>query len=139
MQAPPGMVLAMNAAPGAFAPAATPPYGPYAKALGEVIAQGGLSPNDVFEQVRLKVSQDTRGAQVPWHSSRVTTPFQFLAAAGATGAATLAAAQLNKMRTALLPELCLILGDGVDQAANFTSCTTSIPSLNFTPLMIFGN
>ena len=36
-------------------------------------------------------------------------------------------------------ELCLILGDGVDQAANFTSCTTSIPSLNFTPLMIFGN
>ncbi|MDP4594595.1 MAG: hypothetical protein NWT00_08570, partial [Beijerinckiaceae bacterium] len=102
MQAPPGMVLAMNAAPGAFAPAATPPYGPYAKALGEVIAQGGLSPNDVFEQVRLKVSQDTRGAQVPWHSSRVTTPFQFVAAAGATGAATLAAAQLNKMRTAPL-------------------------------------
>ena len=38
-----------------------------------------------------------------------------------------------------LGELCLILGDGVDQAANFTSCTTSIPSLNFTPLMIFGN
>ena len=36
-------------------------------------------------------------------------------------------------------ELCLILGDGVDQAADFTSCTTSIPSLNFTPLMTFGN
>jgi len=38
-----------------------------------------------------------------------------------------------------LGELCLILGDGVDQAADFTSCTTSIPSLNFTPLMTFGN
>ena len=36
-------------------------------------------------------------------------------------------------------ELCGILGDGVDQAADFTSCTTSIPSLNFTPSMTFGN
>ena len=45
----------------------------------------------------------------------------------------------EKWLTRPSPELCLILGDGVDQAANFTSCTTSIPSLNFTPLMIFGN
>ena len=36
-------------------------------------------------------------------------------------------------------ELWLNLGDGVNQAANLISGATSIPSLNFTPLMTFGN
>jgi hypothetical protein len=36
-------------------------------------------------------------------------------------------------------ELCLNLGDGVDQAAEIVSRSISIPSLNFAPLMIFGN
>jgi hypothetical protein len=36
-------------------------------------------------------------------------------------------------------ELCLNLGDGVNQAADFIPATSSIPSLNFTPLMTFGN
>jgi bifunctional non-homologous end joining protein LigD len=31
------------------------------------------------------------------------------------------------------------LGDGVNQAADLISSTASIPSLNFTPLMTFGN
>ena len=38
-----------------------------------------------------------------------------------------------------LKELCLNLGDGVDQAAEIVSRAISIPSLNFAPLMIFGN
>jgi hypothetical protein len=36
-------------------------------------------------------------------------------------------------------ELCLNLGDGVNQAANLASGATSIPSRNLTPLMTFGN
>ncbi len=36
-------------------------------------------------------------------------------------------------------ELCGILGDGVNQAADFFSNATSIPSLNVTPPTIFGN
>ena len=36
-------------------------------------------------------------------------------------------------------ELCLNLGDGVNQAANLASGTTSIPSRNLAPLTIFGN
>jgi hypothetical protein len=36
-------------------------------------------------------------------------------------------------------ELWLILGDGVNQAADLISDATSIPSLNFTPLTTFGN
>jgi hypothetical protein len=31
------------------------------------------------------------------------------------------------------------LGDGVNQAADLISAAASIPSLNFTPLMTFGN
>ena len=36
-------------------------------------------------------------------------------------------------------ELCANLGDGVNQAADLVSDAASIPSQNFTPLMIFGN
>ena len=36
-------------------------------------------------------------------------------------------------------ELCWILGDGVDQAADISWFATSIPSRNFTPRTIFGN
>jgi hypothetical protein len=37
------------------------------------------------------------------------------------------------------PELCLNLGDGVNQAADLISATSSAPSSNFTRLMTFGN
>ena len=38
-----------------------------------------------------------------------------------------------------MQELCWILGDGVDQAADISWFATSIPSRNFTPRTIFGN
>ena len=40
---------------------------------------------------------------------------------------------------ASIEELCAKLGDGVNQAADLVSDAASIPSRNFTPLMIFGN
>ena len=46
---------------------------------------------------------------------------------------------LAKVYQKLEPELCGILGDGVDQAADLISDAASIPSLNFTPLITFGN
>jgi hypothetical protein len=36
-------------------------------------------------------------------------------------------------------ELCTNLGDGMDQAADISWFTTSIPSWNFTPRTILGN
>jgi hypothetical protein len=39
----------------------------------------------------------------------------------------------------LRDELRLILGDGVNQAADLASGATSIPSRNLTPWMTFGN
>ena len=47
--------------------------------------------------------------------------------------------RLNLSRSGPSLELCLNLGDGVNQAANLASSTTSIPSRNLAPLTTFGN
>ena len=47
---------------------------------------------------------------------------------------------LDKLSISLTAkELCWIFGDGVNQAADFFSDATSIPSRNVTPLTTFGN
>ena len=73
----PGMLIAFNAAPGTIAPAAQGAYGTYAQALAEMMREGGLPLEAVFDRVRLRVSDGTQGAQVPWHASNVTASFVF--------------------------------------------------------------
>jgi uncharacterized caspase-like protein len=74
---PPGMAVAFNAAPGTIGPDEPGPYGAYATALTEMIAAGGLSLDDVFARVRLRVSEVTNGAEVPWYASQINAPFLF--------------------------------------------------------------
>jgi uncharacterized caspase-like protein len=71
------MLIAFNATPGTVAPEGHAGYGPYAKALAEMIRNGGLSPADVFGRVRLRVNEVTNGAQVPWSASKIVTQFKF--------------------------------------------------------------
>src|SRR5262245_32567502 len=73
----PGMLIAFNATPGTVAPEAHDPYGPYAQALAEMMREGGLSLGEVFDRVRLRVNDVTKGAAVPWHASKVEAPFVF--------------------------------------------------------------
>jgi uncharacterized caspase-like protein len=73
----PGMLVAFNAAPDTVAPDGQGPYGPYAQALAEMMREGGVPIAEVFERVRLRVNEITRGAQVPWHASRVQQPYVF--------------------------------------------------------------
>jgi uncharacterized caspase-like protein len=73
----PGTLIAFNATPGTVAPEAQDGYGPYAKALAEMIREGGLQPTELFERVRLRVNEVTKGAQVPWDASRIETAFVF--------------------------------------------------------------
>src|SRR6266508_4517104 len=73
----PGMLIAFNAAPGTVAPEAQGAYGPYAQALAEMMREGGLPLAEVFDRVRLRVNDMTKGAQVPWHASKVEAPFVF--------------------------------------------------------------
>src|SRR4029077_2695525 len=73
----PHMVVAFNAAPGTVAPAEQGNFGAYAQALAEMIRTGGLPLPEVFNRVRLRVSEASKGAQVPWDSQKVDAPFVF--------------------------------------------------------------
>lgn len=71
------MLIAFNAAPGTVVPDVGGGYGPYAKAVAEMIREGSLTPANVFDRVRLRVNELTKGAQVPWDSSKIETQFKF--------------------------------------------------------------
>jgi uncharacterized caspase-like protein len=72
------MLIAYNAAPGTVAPDIAGGYGPYAKALAEMIREGNLTPANLFDRVRLRVHETTKGGQFPWYASKIETPFKFL-------------------------------------------------------------
>ncbi len=71
----PSMAIAFNAAPGTVVPEEPGPYGAYATSLTEMIAAGGLSLDDIFARLRLRVSDLTQGADVPWYVSQINGPF----------------------------------------------------------------
>jgi uncharacterized caspase-like protein len=70
-----GMAIAFNAAPGTVGPDEPGPYGAYATSLTEMIAAGGLSLDDLFARLRLRVSDLTKGAEVPWYAAQIDGPF----------------------------------------------------------------
>ncbi|MHC2536467.1 caspase family protein [Bradyrhizobium diazoefficiens] len=71
------MLIAFNAAPGTVAPEEPGPYGIYAQSLAEMIRTGGLPLPDVFDRVRLRVNEASKGAQVPWNEQKISAPFSF--------------------------------------------------------------
>src|SRR5438477_3272230 len=73
----PGTLIALSAMPGTIAPEGQDSYGAYAKALAEMIREGGLLPAELFDRVRLRVNEVTQGAQVPWDVSKITIQFVF--------------------------------------------------------------
>ena len=77
VEADPHMLIAFNAAPGTVAPVEQGPYGAYAQALAEMIRTGGLPLPEVFNRVRLRVNETSKGAQVPWDSQKVDAAFTF--------------------------------------------------------------
>ncbi len=70
-------LIAFNAAPGTVAPEGQGPYGPYAQALAEMMREGGLPLSNLFDRVRLRVNEITKGAEVPWNSTNVQGSFLF--------------------------------------------------------------
>jgi uncharacterized caspase-like protein len=73
----PHMLIAFNAAPGTVAPNEQGPYGVYAQSLAEMIRTGGLPLSEVFNRVRLRVNDASKGAQVPWDAEKIDVPFTF--------------------------------------------------------------
>ena len=73
----PNMLIAFNAAPGTVAPNESGNYGVYAQSLAEMIRTGGLSLPEVFDRVRLRVSETSKGAQIPWDTQNIQVQFTF--------------------------------------------------------------
>jgi uncharacterized caspase-like protein len=71
------MLIAFNAAPGTVGPSEQGPYGSYAQSLAEMIRTGGLSLPELFERVRLRVNEASKGAQVPWDAQKIQAQFTF--------------------------------------------------------------
>lgn len=73
----PKMLIAFNAAPGTVAPDERGAYGVYAQALAEMIRTGGLALPQLFDRVRLRVNETTKGAQLPWDTRTIDSNFMF--------------------------------------------------------------
>jgi uncharacterized caspase-like protein len=71
------MLIAFNAAPGTVAPAEQGSYGAYAQSLAEMIRTGGLPLPELFNRVRLRVNEASKGAQVPWDAQKIDAQFVF--------------------------------------------------------------
>jgi uncharacterized caspase-like protein len=73
----PHMLIAFNAAPGTVAPNEQGNYGIYAQSLAEMIRTGGLPLPEVFNRLRLRVNDASKGAQVPWDAEKIDAQFMF--------------------------------------------------------------
>jgi uncharacterized caspase-like protein len=71
------MLIAFNAAPGTVAPGEQGSYGVYAQSLAEMIRTGGLPLPEVFNRLRLRVNDASKGALVPWHAEKIDASFMF--------------------------------------------------------------
>jgi uncharacterized caspase-like protein len=73
----PHMLVAFNAAPGTVAANEQGNYGVYAQSLAEMIRTGGLPLPEVFNRLRLRVNDASKGAQVPWDAEKIDAQFMF--------------------------------------------------------------
>ncbi|MGJ4950407.1 caspase family protein [Bradyrhizobium sp. HKCCYLS20291] len=99
------MLIAFNAAPGTIAPNETGAYGVYARSLAEMIRTGGLSLPEVFDRLRLRVNEETKGAQVPWDAQKVQAAFTFFERAPDAPAPQASAEQTAALRARPIREL----------------------------------
>ena len=95
----PGTLIAFNAAPGTVAQNEAGPYSSYAQALAEMMREGGLPVTEVFNRVRLRVNDITKGAQVPWNASKLPAPFYFFERAPDAPPPQVSAEQTSSIRS----------------------------------------
>jgi uncharacterized caspase-like protein len=99
------MLIAFNAAPGTVAPSENGPYCIYAQSLAEMIRTGGLALPEVFDRLRLRVNEATKGAQVPWDAQKIQAQFTFFDRAPDAPAAQAEPAQAAAIRDRPIREL----------------------------------
>jgi uncharacterized caspase-like protein len=92
-------LIAFNAAPGTVAPNEAGPYSAYAQAVAEISREGGLGIDEVFTRVRLRVNELTKGAEVPWQSTKLEQPFYLFERAPDAPQPAISAEQTSSIRT----------------------------------------
>ena len=70
----PGLLVAYNQNPGRVSPLPRTNYGAFAMALAEALREPGLDLNGIFERVRLRVHDQTQGAETPWNVNGIAVP-----------------------------------------------------------------
>lgn len=78
VDAPNGSIVGYSTAPGAEALDGSGGHSPYTQAFLNVAREPNVPIEQLFKRVRLQVNQTTRGAQIPWESSSLTSDFTFL-------------------------------------------------------------
>ena len=84
MSAPRGSLIAYSTAPDNVSLDGAGENSPYTQALARTLAEPGLTAEEVFRQVRVRVLEATQEQQVPWESSSLTAAFYFRSPATAT-------------------------------------------------------
>jgi uncharacterized caspase-like protein len=77
IEPPEGFLVAFSSAPNIPVADEQGPYGAYATALVEMMRQPGLGLDDMFSRVRLRVHENTKGLQTPWHAANLKSEFVF--------------------------------------------------------------
>ncbi|HEX9822434.1 MAG TPA: caspase family protein [Methylomirabilota bacterium] len=77
VNAPQGSLIAYSTAPGSVSVDGEGQNSPYTQALAAALREPGLTAEEVFRQVRVRVLKATRGQQVPWETSSLTGAFYF--------------------------------------------------------------
>jgi hypothetical protein len=77
INAPQGSLIAYSTAPGSVSVDGTGDNSPYTQALAAALQEPGLSAEELFRQVRVRVLKATAGQQVPWETSSLTGAFFF--------------------------------------------------------------
>lgn len=77
MDAPSGTLIAYSTAPGRVASDGEGRNSPYTFALARAIRTPGLTVEEAFKQVRVRVMERSNDEQVPWESSSLTGAFSF--------------------------------------------------------------
>ena len=86
INAPEGTIIAYATAPGKVASDGDGANGLYTTELLHALQQPGVRVEDVFKQVRVRVSRASNGAQVPWEASSLVGDFYFTSPPAAASA-----------------------------------------------------
>ena len=101
VDAPKGSLVAFATSPGKVALDGKGRNGVYTKHLLANLNAPGMRVEDVFKRVRVGVTEESQGQQVPWENTSLTTDFYFIPPSGDTATAGAPDAEQQRLQMAI--------------------------------------